>query len=285
MRRGFNGSIHRNDSGQLVAVDLGADYCAEHEHGTKGLRESFGLDEKQKPGIEQYRIRRLPRPGEKWKSIGFFYDAKKKQVGSGSDYVRDFKELIPHDPIGYRDGTQGPGEEIAGAWDEDDFLVTFRTHEDAADLAHAFETNDIAFLFGNTGGNPFARAGLVLAIISRMDPEHIKNIREAVLDRIALQKAADKTGIVKRLKKASEKAEAALQGKPRKSFTRPFSYYALSPSWATTIKSTKRGPVETTYPVIFWLNPTDQKENNSGWYTVEQLDAWTRGEGPIPKSE
>ena len=60
-------------------------------------------------------------------------------------------------------------------------------------------------------------------------------------------------------------------------------YYALSPRWAASIKGTKNGEVETKYGVVFWLNPCDQYKNNYGHFTVEELQQWAKGEGPIPK--
>jgi hypothetical protein len=33
--------------------------------------------------------------------------------------------------------------------------------------------------------------------------------------------------------------------------------------------------------IRFWLNPIDQELYQSGWYTIDDLIAWTRGVGPI----
>jgi hypothetical protein len=81
-------------------------------------------------------------------------------------------------------------------------------------------------------------------------------------DRINLHEAAKATGI-------EEKVCAALKsdfgGKP---------FYALSPSW--------KNKQNTKHKVVFWLNPTDQQKNNYGWFTVEELEQWIEGKGPIP---
>lgn len=55
-------------------------------------------------------------------------------------------------------------------------------------------------------------------------------------------------------------------------------YFALSPrfhggNWE------KR----TVFDIIFWLNPMDQRNNRSGWVTVEDILAWADGKGPIPE--
>lgn len=58
-------------------------------------------------------------------------------------------------------------------------------------------------------------------------------------------------------------------------------YFACSPKWSHEIKSTADGEIKTKYPVIFWLNPMEQDRNSYGWFTVENLELWTQGKGPI----
>src|SRR3546814_19195425 len=56
-------------------------------------------------------------------------------------------------------------------------------------------------------------------------------------------------------------------------------YFALCPKW------TSPGLIEgrtTAHPVIFFLNPAQQDKNNHGWYTVEELEQWLDGKGPVP---
>jgi hypothetical protein len=83
-----------------------------------------------------------------------------------------------------------------------------------------------------------------------------------------LTKAAEKTGIAARLKKASEKSGIT-------SYLRPFTYYALSPRWKD----------ETKKEVVFWLNPCSQDRFNFGWFTVKDLDDWIAGTGKVPKHD
>jgi hypothetical protein len=33
--------------------------------------------------------------------------------------------------------------------------------------------------------------------------------------------------------------------------------------------------------IRFWLNPTDQEQYRSGWYTIDELLAWLRNSGPV----
>ena len=109
----------------------------------------------------------------------------------------------------------------------------------------------------------------MLAVVSRLPKEIVDSMEAQSRDAEALKKAADKTGIVKRLEKAKE-------SRPRASgWTRPFSYYALSPRWTDDTKKS----------VVFWLNPMDQENNSSGWFTVQDLDDWIAGKGKIPKTK
>lgn len=34
---------------------------------------------------------------------------------------------------------------------------------------------------------------------------------------------------------------------------------------------------------MYWLNPTEQQANESGWYSVEDLMLWAENKGPIIK--
>jgi hypothetical protein len=33
--------------------------------------------------------------------------------------------------------------------------------------------------------------------------------------------------------------------------------------------------------IRFWLNPTDQVQYQSGWYTIDELLQWSRNSGPV----
>jgi hypothetical protein len=100
-------------------------------------------------------------------------------------------------------------------------------------------------------------------------------------DAEALKKAAKKTGIVQKIdkiNKTAQDAEKKKSGRPYSFGNDPNGYFALSPRWAFDNEKDK-----TKHPVMFWLNPQNQKDNNFGWYTVEELDQWINGEGPVPK--
>jgi len=59
----------------------------------------------------------------------------------------------------------------------------------------------------------------------------------------------------------------------------------MSPYWVGAFQSlagrTGKPTDDTEHPVIFFLNPKDQVNNNHGWFTVEDLDKWISGTGPV----
>jgi len=75
-----------------------------------------------------------------------------------------------------------------------------------------------------------------------------------------LYKDVEETGIKKKLENANLR------------------YYALSPSRPNKNMKTK-------YNVMFWLNPQQQDIHNYGYFSVEQLEEWIEGKGPIPKKK
>lgn len=55
-------------------------------------------------------------------------------------------------------------------------------------------------------------------------------------------------------------------------------WFALEPAWRENI----RYQPPTAYEVVFWLNSEDNLHTNRpGWYTVEELDQWIAGTGPV----
>jgi hypothetical protein len=259
MRRGNQPEIHRNSAGHLVAVNLSADYTAEHEGGIAELERSFGLRSQAAPGLPRRLITQCPK--------GLFLDLPHLTLGfDRSAAWRGDNEFDDSEIRLWKDTL------IAAAWSEGDFALRLakvaksrQPETDLADLMAAFERLDIAFLWGNVGGNPFARAGLVIAIASRLDSAHVENMREVDTDHDQLRAAAAATGIEARLRTAAHWGS--------RDYDRRLGFYALSPRWKDDSKA----------EVVFWLNPSDQENNNYGYFSVADLEAWMAGAGPIPK--
>lgn len=271
MRRGVHGKgIHRLEDGTLLGVNLGADFTAEHEWGIQRLREVYGIDDAAE-GIGRRQIRQFPsnhilfgdvkvktRDWETrktasrkwWGLISFRYPADLRPVPEMSEETIRRCELTP---FGNHD--------IYGAWDETSFGFLVRDERVAREIYDALARCDLCIGLFNGESSPFSRSGLGLLIASRIPQSVREQWLESDRDARRLKEASDATGIVKRLKAAGK------------------GYHALSPRWATNMKK------KTKHPVIYWLNPSEQHTNNFGWFTVEELDAWIEGKGPIPKKK
>ena len=166
---------------------------------------------------------------------------------------------------------------LHGAWDDRDVCLVARDDVSMAALADfdaAARRGDFAMWYGNLSRNPFDRPGLVLAIPSKV-PERLK--REMLDNDVARNRLADAaaaTGIKARIDEA--------RATSRKGFADPIGYHALSPGWLAERRMDRE--VSTTHDVVFFLNPVDQAANNHGWFTVEELDEWISGSGPVRKA-
>jgi hypothetical protein len=98
-----------------------------------------------------------------------------------------------------------------------------------------------------------------------------ETMKEAHEDRKKLEEASEKCGIKQRIDEINNNFSKLHPG----CFDTPLGYFALSPSWKTN--------GESKHPVMYWLNPRKQDKVNYGWFTVEQLEQWIEGKGPIPK--
>lgn len=252
MRRGRdNGILLENQ--KVIAINLGADYCAEHEWGIKRMRAAFGMSDAGY-GLERRTMSKMP--------TVHFIDSKKETILIMSNYFdvdqNDSKKLNEYLGRLELGRYNKDDQELKTAWDEGTFGIRAAKESDRAALREvyqAMQNKDLAIWLG--GGGVFQNAGLVLAIKSRIPFEKGQMLRDADIDRENLQNAALATGIAERLEKAGKR------------------YYALSPWWA------KGRDVDTKHDVVFWLNPMEQQKYNYGCFTVEQLDQWAKNEGPI----
>lgn len=252
MRRGRDCGLLLDADGMFIGVNLGADYVSEHEWGIKELHEYLGISDKG-IGVARRTITTAVQVGRQ--------TVKGQQRMKAGEVIF----LAQNGVDNYLKSELFMSEErdLVCAWDSKSFAIrTSKKHAaEMEELWQAFQRNDVAVWCA--GGGVFQNAGLVIAIVSRIPADKAEKLAEADRDRIALTKAATKTGIEKRLEKAK------------------LSWFALSPCWANTAFK----PVETVHPVIFWLNPHEQNQFQSGWFTVEQLDEWAKGLGPVMKNK
>jgi hypothetical protein len=266
MRRGREPQWVYLPNGDLAGIALGSDFCSEHEWGVKDLRRSFGCDES-KDGIARRQVTLIPKNLRNFSGVADHPSDKRKKGDaydaiflSPNDYGRTPEQWVNHYELSRRNEKTG----IGVAWDEKSFGIVAYGEKDKKNLAllwDAFQRKDIAFYpqvgVFHLGG------GLIFCIISKVPEKDVKEMLAQDLDYKELLRQSAATGIEEELKAAGK------------------GWFALQPKWAKEIKDTKDGKVRTTFPVIYFLNPRDQDQNNSGWYTVEQLKLWIEGKGPV----
>lgn len=284
MRRGYKSELIKDDNDQLLGINLGADYCAEHEWGIDGIKNSFGVDvdKSEKPfakwwqsilsivkqpkmGIDKRAITKCPNlvKGEHQISIRDYKKPKSKPTKHMVYYI-GFK------PYHYSSSSENEyyehliksgiysvneTENVWGWWSENNFMIASINKQAINALYEAFQNLDVTISVG--AGHVFKNGGLHLIIKSRISSEVIEEVYQQDVDNFNLKKAAVNTKIYEKLEKAGK------------------GFYALSPRWKDEEKK----------EVVFWLNPEDQQNNNFCWCTVEDLEDWIKGEGKIPKQK
>jgi hypothetical protein len=283
MRRGYNSELIKDDNGKLIGVNLGADYCAEHEWGIDSIKNAFGVnvDSNEKPfaswwkalfkkekeafGLQKRTITKSPEivvgeatvstrnyrvKGSRAKKHKVYFLGYKKSFWSSTPLSEYFAQKVSKEIYSISDE-----ENVWGWWSEDDFLVASTDKEAISELEEAFKNLDLTISVG--GGHVFKNGGLHFMIKSRIEAEYAQEVYNMDVDSFNLKKAAVDTGIYEKLDKANRK------------------FYALSPRWKDDNKT----------EVVFWLNPEDQSNNNACWCTIQDLEDWIKGEGKIPKTK
>jgi hypothetical protein len=251
MRRAFSDTDVITDSnGQIIGVNLGYDYCAEHEWGINSLYRSFGMKLEDELGYESRKNTVVP---EKL----FHISKKGSAVLIFHPYFsspKDLEHVIKRE-LYLSDGPEG--KKMVGAWDESSFglHVPLAQREIPKMLYDAFQANNgVIMLSGKK--NPFANNGLLLLDYAQI-PEDIK----------VQARADDKAGREQQAMFRKMEQESGVFELLKNSGKR-FYYLGIrrldekgQPSW--------------------WLNPSEQHKYESGWYTTEQLKLWAEDKGPV----
>ena len=265
MRQGFDGTLLRNHKGELKGINLGADYCAEHEWGIARLVELLDIGE---VGAEYgYALRKVCDGSS---ANGGIITIKKQK------YFYLYAGRIGYIPENERNDLRSIWNRIgkfcynetliersgfSAEWDNSGFHIVFEQSniDFGKNLLNAIKNGDALVYIGKdkNANNPFSRSGLKVVILSKEDHDVLQQMEDADKDTIALYEAVSRTGIEQELKEAGKR------------------YYALSPKWANEEKT----------EVVFWLNPMEQSRYNYGWFSIDDLRLWARNEGPIIKED
>lgn len=244
----------------LVGVSLSSDMTSEHEWGIEGIRSRFGID-KTLPGLRSRKITKTP-SDFKWVD----WDDGTCGFGTFSSYEAPSTAKVPYGLDYFRGGLNQPKNvgRIAGAWDERSFgvRVTADLREPLLALFKSFQTGDICIMLGG-GSAIFENHGLLICRYSDLPPEIDTKIRASQKDAQEIKEYEENSGIKERLLKAGCK----------------FGYLGA-----------RRKPNGT---MGWWLNNGENPnrtyhEDLYGWFTLEELEQWARGEGRLaafPKSD
>jgi hypothetical protein len=267
-------STETSSGRQFLGFNLGFDWCAEHEWGITDLKTALGVPHAATRDCYGLDSRLIHPTEETFKKLLFF-----KKGGKNPEAILVFEAGGFYEPPAnlkaavkkYGGTIVEPHEKhydpkyhkaFATKWCSHGFAIHAKAHVIAflQDLYESFKIGDIVIGLGGSV-NPFSRSGLSICIRSRFPKETVDAIGGQDIDYLDLQDAVAKTGIVDRLAQANCR------------------YHACSGKWIKDFKGKT-----SQHPVIFWLNPMEQSKTNHGWFTVEELDQWIAGQGPIPKS-
>jgi hypothetical protein len=272
MRRGSKPAliydeVRKNADGKplLLGINLSSDFCAEHEWGIKDIKSAFGIPEKGY-GLKRRQITATPK-GLAWvkyaaKTYMGRYDVERGLAKKVGDVTLKNEGFVFHGWYGLEPEKMAVSSELSGAglrgaWSDDDFAAVSSSPEDIVALKEifsAFENKNIAVCF-SAALPAFDNAGLVFAIADRLPESVTEDWDKYDREQEKIKKEFTATGIEKLLADAGKR------------------YYALSPR--------RRDDGSLWY----WLNPMEQQQHNYGWFTLEDLQAWARNEGPIPMKQ
>jgi len=273
MRRGSKPSFVTGENDTFIGIHLGADFCAEHEWGIDYLKQLFGMsiENTYKPfGIERRKIQDF-----NTEYVYFHQDGNFAILLVDSmleyKYIQEAESLKQWLFDRSYDGLHMDDQELVTAWSDRDIGIAVQGKENVLRLERLYEAmkeKDVAIFIGGSDGI-VSNAGLNMMIVSAIPKESLEIAKRTDQDAYNLVKAAEKTGIKKKIDEANNNFTG---------FNKPVGYYALSPKWVKDVNVKSK----TKYSVVFWLNPQNQQENNFGWFTVEELEQWISGKGPIP---
>jgi hypothetical protein len=258
--RASRGGFWIFDDQKLIGINLGVDFCAEHEWGIDGLNCAFGIDlkDESKVGVALRTATQVPPLVE----IVDLKSASYLVVSSGR-FSPAVSYLISEVLVGKDHANEGQKEKRNGShftsgWSENSFVIGSGLKEGKGYLKEIKEAilNKNVCVFLADRKNPFGRSGLTICIADRIPAEGRSIMEESDLNQRAIEKAVQTSGIREYLAEKGKK------------------YFALSPRWANDEKS----------ELTFFLNPCDQESNDFGWFSVQELREWGENRGPIPKT-
>lgn len=268
---------------KFIGVSLGYDFCAEHEWGIKNLKRIFGIPEpcKENMGVKSRSIT---------KNIDYlcFVEDKVKKVKTaalftGNKYGEKMDDL-PRDLENYKKNiewnmkwnaehpdSRHTKDPMVSAWDEGSFgvaVVGDKEVEYLQELRQAFiDVNVVITHINLSPKNPFANSSLSLLIADRIPQESIDAMYAADKEYFDKIDYEEKIGMKKILEKHGNKDGY-----------RGAKYFcACSPKWINyedaVAREEQKKKYNTKFDIMYWVNYSDDNDN-SGWYSVEEIREW-----------
>ena len=262
MRKAYKNIDWIKSGKEIVGINLGFDFCSEHEWGIKDIQNLLEIPKLNRTNAG-YESRKINSNKNIFTWEKTFTSNKKKNkwylilclnLYRELDYYKDdFLNKIKSYTKYYQNVT------IYSEWCEYGFFFATTNKEGYETIKKAAENMTLCVGIG-ISNNPFSNGGLVLVDMENLDEESKKDLRKKDIKSLDLLKYSDDI-----LKFLQPKLDAANK-----------TYSSLSPQW-------KDHKNKTSYDIIYWLNPRNQQEYHYGWFTVEELELWANGEGPIVK--
>lgn len=264
-RAGYDSGWHINDNGEVIGFSLHGNACTEHECGVKGLRSAMGVATPFRNGVSDRVNTQLPNTFR-------FFEVTHEGQPTAWLMVSDHRypptatlDTMSSDGLRFsnfrkdrENKHEAEKDDFVGAWDSNGFLVGVRGQgniDRLKKMAKAFETQQAAFGNALIGEDPRTRVGgLTIVRANQVAPE-------------MAAKALAEDQEAKRLLDASDSIKPQLEELLKAAGK---SWYAMTPAW-------NKDKTE----VLFHLNPTQPDDYQSGWFTVEEIKAWARNEGPV----
>jgi len=266
MRKGNKPEVLLTEDGKLQAIDLSADYCAEHEWGIKDIKRDFGINDTltaRNIGIKRFAVKKS--------------NANLVHFRKGAECILLYSDMNEWEPDMDFDKAKGrlrdinERDEIYAGWSTEDFGIYMKNDSEdmLMELYTALQNKEAAIWLGGHGA--FKNSGFIIGIVKNISDDNLKIMKDADEDQLKLNKAVKKSGILKRLEAKQNTKEG---------YHRPCGYHCCKAAWISENRAK-----DSYWNIMFWLNPQNQADNNFCWCTVEELDLWIAGTGPIPKNK
>ena len=261
-------------NGDIIGIGLSPSYVGQHQNGIDRLLRTIGAKGNPDQGVRSFDEHVATRKPE-WDRKDLEHDEKLYlDTGNRPKKLKSYSStLCVNSSIDHaikKSQRYSPNSIVTGAWDESSFAIRGYGDEGKAlvDLIQeGIAGLDLVAWISHS--REFDYGSLCIARRTLIPDDFVQAYDAEVEGRRRLILAAEATGIQHRIDAAPRSSHGLIHRH----------YYALSPAWIDADRAKR-----SIHPVQFFLNPADSQKNNYGWFTVEELDQWLEGHGPVVKN-